>query len=434
MPACAELLRAKTGTFVGVLLGILARKAERAARRRCPTLKLRWRITVAVLLLCMPLVCPRVFMDQCGDVEKNPGPTEQAMEAFMDKIGRKLDESFDLLTKKMDGNQRIIEDRISKLHEDICVLRGEIEHNAREVGELQNDSNVSKQRLNELENEIDRLEAFNRKNNLKFVGVSESANVLDVLNKHSAETEWTQNDVESTHRVGSRKEAPTHPRPLIVRFTRWADKLAILRNKALRDGLRNDGIKVAGDLTRRQREQIEQARKEGKFAYFKNGRLHAEDRRTLSAGASQDVPGVSEGPSADGHQGHRPDVNATERDRPRQQQQQHSRNGGDNQGSGGGSVWRLPPPLQDNPAGASPRVPRESPPANRVSPLSARDPPRQSEVGACGGREGTGGGRHSRDTPRDMSQQRVSDMFQRTPVTRASAARGRGCGNGQSRR
>nr|KAG5697969.1 hypothetical protein BaRGS_030282 [Batillaria attramentaria] len=104
--------------------------------------------------------------------------------------------------------------------------------------------------------------------------------IVDVLNQHSTRRTWTIDDVERAHRVGPRKGNSQQPRPLIVRFSRWPDKMAVVQGADLKQNLKDSGIKVAADLTKRQRAEIERVRSEGKFGYYKNGRLHVEDRRT----------------------------------------------------------------------------------------------------------------------------------------------------------
>ena len=54
-----------------------------------------------------------------------------------------------------------------------------------------------------------------------------------------------------------------------MRFTSFQDKLLVLKS---RPSLKNEGVGVSGDLTRRQRDQLRNV-PEGKRGYFKNGKL-----------------------------------------------------------------------------------------------------------------------------------------------------------------
>ncbi|KAK7484791.1 hypothetical protein BaRGS_00023965, partial [Batillaria attramentaria] len=99
-----------------------------------------------------------------------------------------------------------------------------------------------------LKKEIDSLEAFSRRNNLNVFGICESTNedysacaqnIVDVLNEHSVRRTWSTNDVERAHRVG--KDKNKHPRPLIVRFGRWGNKMAVVQDADLKQSLKGKG-------------------------------------------------------------------------------------------------------------------------------------------------------------------------------------------------
>ena len=130
---------------------------------------------------------------------------------------------------------------------------------------------------------------ISRRCNLKFLGVREptrdnyGANadvVVDVLNGCSSSPTRHHSDIVRAHRTGARRQRSDQPRPLIVEFHRWSDRLEILTDRALRDLLRREGIRVTSDLTTRQRSEIPSFHQPGKLAYFKNGKLRVEtDRR-----------------------------------------------------------------------------------------------------------------------------------------------------------
>ena len=48
---------------------------------------------------------------------------------------------------------------------------------------------------------------------------------------------------------------------MIVRFSRWKDKMAVLSDHALRDELRRKGTRIANDLTNRQAALVAEAKK-----------------------------------------------------------------------------------------------------------------------------------------------------------------------------
>ena len=86
--------------------------------------------------------------------------------------------------------------------------------------------------------------------------------------------------MERTHRIGQVHKTSWHyPCPLIVTFSHGVGKLSILRDSRLREDMRRNGMRVAADLTPRQRDQLQHYKEQGQVAYYKNGRLHVETWR-----------------------------------------------------------------------------------------------------------------------------------------------------------
>ena len=92
--------------------------------------------------------------------------------------------------------------------------------------------------------------------NLKFFLIYEPTpgdNTSDVdeivatLNHFSAKKTWKNSDIDSTHRIGQLDKNSHAPRPLIVTFCQPDDKLSILRDRDLRDGLRRECIRISTD-------------------------------------------------------------------------------------------------------------------------------------------------------------------------------------------
>ncbi|KAL8614359.1 hypothetical protein ACOMHN_007697 [Nucella lapillus] len=74
---------------------------------------------------------------------------------------------------------------------------------------------------------------------------------------------------------------------MIAVFLRREDKISILRDRDLRYELRQGGVKVSADFTVHQREQIAYYKSQGKFAYYKNGKLQVENRNYQRNGKSR---------------------------------------------------------------------------------------------------------------------------------------------------
>ncbi|KAK7484802.1 hypothetical protein BaRGS_00023976, partial [Batillaria attramentaria] len=103
--------------------------------------------------------------------------------------------------------------------------------------------------------------------------------IVDVLNEHSVQRTWSTNDVERVHRVG--KDKNKHPRPLIVRFSRWGDKMAVMQDADLQQSLKGmPGCQSSSRPDQMSESRNRRVRKDGKFGYYKNGRLHFADRHS----------------------------------------------------------------------------------------------------------------------------------------------------------
>ncbi|XP_076439146.1 uncharacterized protein LOC143278020 [Babylonia areolata] len=162
------------------------------------------------------------------------------------------------------------------------------------------------QKISKIESEIDKLEEYSRRENLRFFGIpplGQNENndtcvsaVVDTLNSvERGVKKWTPDDIVRAHRIGQTREG--NPRPMIVRFARWRDKMTIITDRDLRNKLTEKGVKVANDLTRAQSSVVAQARREGKKAYFRKGKLVIAplppDPRTYAEAASVGVADCS---------------------------------------------------------------------------------------------------------------------------------------------
>ena len=74
-------------------------------------------------------------------------------------------------------------------------------------------------------------------------------------------------------RIADPQQRSDQPRPLIVQFCNWRDKMAILDDRNLRDKLRPGGIKVTSDLTSRQRDTLDFYRSQGKIVFTLNEKV-----------------------------------------------------------------------------------------------------------------------------------------------------------------
>jgi hypothetical protein len=146
------------------------------------------------------------------------------------------------------------------------------------VEDLEEDVVELKKKVNE---ELDKIEAISRRDNVRFFNLPESPDenyescvdkVVNVLQSTVPDKKWSLDDVVRAHRLGPRtSKSVSNPRPMIVKMARWKDKLAILSSG--RDALKKKGIKVAGDLTTRQRAVLKEHREKGMYAFYRAGKL-----------------------------------------------------------------------------------------------------------------------------------------------------------------
>ncbi|KAL8620545.1 hypothetical protein ACOMHN_028048 [Nucella lapillus] len=140
-----------------------------------------------------------------------------------------------------------------------------------------------------MDTQVDRLESFSRRNNLRFFNVFEgpkennfqcTRKVIQLLNRFFPIKQWSIDDVERAHRIGPRNEKYEQPRPIIARLFHWQDKLSILmardNRKEMADTL---NICVASDLTNRQNQIIREEKDAGRQAYVWKGHMFHKNRK-----------------------------------------------------------------------------------------------------------------------------------------------------------
>jgi len=140
--------------------------------------------------------------------------------------------------------------------------------------------------LDELERQREQLEMDLRRNNVRLFGVPEVRResywdclhtVLKLLNEAVPDVDWEERDIVRVQRIGagSKGKPENSPRPILVSFVTWSNKLTVLQRG--RDPLRQKGVKISSDLTNRQAATLRDLRRQGHVAYFRNNRLHYRD-------------------------------------------------------------------------------------------------------------------------------------------------------------
>jgi len=221
----------------------------------------------------------RMFHSLSSKLDDARNTTHTSLSSITSKI--------DQMATTMNDNYRTLRQDLGHLKRDVTAAQQQIGANKCEIDRLIQVNERTNQLVFSLQEEVDKLASHSRRNNLKFFGVAESGEqesydkcrdtILNILNEFVVDKAWYPNDIDRAHRLG-RKKNSSHPRPIIVRFHRWADAMKVLNNKEARDYMRAAGLRVASDLTPSQTEKLREMKKQGQIAFYRSGKLHTKSR------------------------------------------------------------------------------------------------------------------------------------------------------------
>ncbi|RUM93123.1 MAG: hypothetical protein DSZ28_08865 [Thiothrix sp.] len=230
-----------------------------------------------------------------GDIELNPGPVEwEEINEALKKLNESLFERMTAeLTKQigqvreeminMTSEMKDIKQEMLSINNKLQAHEGLIEHISDTTHELS-------RRMEELEQHVEEQETRSRRDNVILHGVPEETHetpekseekFIETVNAVLA-VPLQKADIVRAHRIGKQQEG--RDRPLIARLAKSSHKHAVLQK---RQELRQKHVGVSGDLTVQQRKKIQEARDDGKFAYYKGGVLHVEERHSRPDSGSQ---------------------------------------------------------------------------------------------------------------------------------------------------
>ncbi|XP_077485296.1 uncharacterized protein LOC144095427 [Amblyomma americanum] len=160
-----------------------------------------------------------------GDIEENPGPIDHTIAEQLKIIAEDIQE---IKKGKAVTNQKLI--AIEMKLEKISGLETQVTECARKVRELERN-------LATMTSKIDELENRSRRSNLIIYGVKEQGDeTTDTLHETVTKTVFEDilgppaTDIERIHRLGRpSKDNETRPRPIILKFLDYRDKLSILK-------------------------------------------------------------------------------------------------------------------------------------------------------------------------------------------------------------
>ena len=205
-------------------------------------------------------------------------------QVHLSAVDRRIDEKID----QIGNNMRTIASDVKRIDEN---MRNEQNN----IKDLREDVDIIWQRVNTIEQAVENSEKEAVRCNLKFFGVPDSPRfnsslvdqMVELLNTysvpdHSFGRQWVRDDVERAFRVSTGDNRDNRDanraRPVIVRFKNFSDKMEILRDRDMREAMREDNIRVTSDLTSHQRSILQFYKSEGKIAYYIGGRLHISEQ------------------------------------------------------------------------------------------------------------------------------------------------------------
>ncbi|KAK7485989.1 hypothetical protein BaRGS_00022741 [Batillaria attramentaria] len=232
------------------------------------------RILVVCLFFVSLVSLAGLLLLLSGDVELNPGPGEEqhgaatattectVTDTDTDTAGKDftigdvmkvlLGVQKDVADIKQDGT--VVRQRLAELEEENKTLKQQNARLTKRVEDMTQKVDTldrhTTRTLDAMDKEIENQEQRARRNNLRFFNIAETGKnsytacaeqVFELLRSVFPERNWCRNDIERCHRIGKKGQKP---RPVIVKFLHWSDKMAILNTG--RQRLWQHGVSVAG--------------------------------------------------------------------------------------------------------------------------------------------------------------------------------------------
>ena len=272
MPSPSTDFRQKVGLFYNTLMNILWNKQKSSFIKyngKPPKAKFReelssWAACVSSLLVYA--LCTTILL-QANDIETNPGPANEY-----------ISDGLSYLQSLQHHGFVTILSNLQDLHKKMDFLLDGIKQRQEKMDD----------KIKEQDIILENMESRDHQRNIKFIGVAEDEvdgipsidKILRLLNKYSRDSRWKATDISHAYRIGEWKQIHNKtPRPIIVSFRVAEDKSFIMRDRILRQKLKEkEGIKLAAHLTAKQQEEISFYRNQGMTAYFKQGHLYVSDQ------------------------------------------------------------------------------------------------------------------------------------------------------------
>lgn len=237
-----------------------------------------------------------------------------AVKLLLEAHERTFKSAMDIVIDQLKGRIQTCEGIISELTKSLEFSQAEIVDLKNQVKVIEKSDNekqveivVLKSAVSELQQRINYQEDYSRRKNLRITGIQErqggetwEQTTETVSNLLDEKLQLPTMKLERAHRVGPFNSS--RPRTIVARFENFGDREAVVRNAKK---LKGTNIYISDDLCpasqekkRNQIRLLEQARQEGKIAYFKYTKLIIKEReglpsRNASSANDSELPGRS---------------------------------------------------------------------------------------------------------------------------------------------
>lgn len=172
-----------------------------------------------------------------------------------------LEQKIDALLCKFDNNKEEVIEKISQTNTMVRSLSEQFNSLTDAVNNVKKQCEKNTGGIAVVNNKLDALEQYSRRNNVRIFGIRESANESTddiVLNLFKSKLNLSLNvsDIERSHRLGKRNSEKT--RAIIVKFASYRQKALVYGAKK---NLKNSGITITEDITKPRLEILQEARK-----------------------------------------------------------------------------------------------------------------------------------------------------------------------------
>lgn len=226
----------------------------------------------------------------------------EAIKVLLETQERTFKTALDIVVEQLNARIQIAEGTIADLIKSLEFTQKEVKDLQCEVkvlrkSDIDNKATIDflKLKVEELERRANYQEDYNRRNNLRITGIreqsggetwEETAKIVSELLEEKMQLPSMK--IERAHRIGP--VAASQPRTVVVRFERFGDREAVIRNARKLKGsgiyINEDLCPASLELKKSQIPLMKKAREEGKIAFFKHTKLIIKERTAQRSGTT----------------------------------------------------------------------------------------------------------------------------------------------------